>query len=93
MIEVAGGPPATTSARRSHAGMALTLADLLPELHKLSRADKLRAMSFLVNELTIEEESLLTPGALYEVWSPYDAPEAAEKLLTMLAADDRSGDG
>jgi hypothetical protein len=67
------------------------LADLLPELHRLSRADKLRAMSFLVNELAKDEDVLLTHGALYEVWSPYDASQAAETLVNMLDASDHSG--
>jgi len=54
---------------------------LLSELHELSRADKLRAMSYLVNELSQEEPELtLTPGAQVEIWSPYDAFGAAETL-------------
>jgi hypothetical protein len=66
------------------------LADLLPELHRLSRADKLRAMSFLVNELAKDENVLLEHGALYEVWSPYGASQAAETLLKMLEISDHS---
>ncbi|HMA36157.1 MAG TPA: hypothetical protein VKY74_17005 [Chloroflexia bacterium] len=41
-------------------------------------------MQFLVADLAHEEGALLPPGTLYEVWSPYDAPAAADALLKML---------
>lgn len=63
--------------------------ELLEELHKLNRADKLRVIQLLVGELAAEEAALLSPGATYEVWSPYDAPEAAATLLKLL--DDDNG--
>ncbi len=66
--------------------------ELLTELHKLNRADKLRAVQFLVHELAVEEEALLAPGMHYEVWSPYDAAGAAQTLLTMLEADEQHHD-
>ncbi len=65
---------------------------LLAELHKLNRADKLRAVQLLVNDLAVEEAALLAPGMRYEVWSPYDAPGAAQTLLKMLEADAQSRD-
>jgi hypothetical protein len=65
----------------------MSLQELFDELHKLDSADKLRVMQFLVNELTTENEALLTPGAQYEVWSPYDAPKSAQTLLEMLEAE------
>ncbi len=58
--------------------------ELLTQLQNLSRADKLRAVQFLVHELAVEEDALLAPGVQYEVWSPYDAPGAAQTLLVML---------
>jgi hypothetical protein len=64
--------------------------DLLTELHKLNRSDKLRVVQILVNELAVEEEATLVSGAHYEVWSPYDAPGAAQTLLKMLEADEKS---
>ena len=39
-------------------------------LRKLKRADKLRAIQLLVEDLAVEEEALFLPGAPYEVWSP-----------------------
>lgn len=60
--------------------------DLRSELHTLSRADKVRAMSFLVQELAEDEDVVLTPSAVYEVWSPYDTAGAADKLREILKA-------
>jgi hypothetical protein len=60
---------------------------LLSELHKLNRTEKLRVVQILVNELAVDEsapEVLIQAGAQYEVWSPYDAFEAAHILQDML---------
>lgn len=65
---------------------------LLNTLHRLSRADKLRVIQLLASDLATEEEAFFTPGATYEVWSPYDAPEAAQTLLKMLK-DEQAQDG
>jgi hypothetical protein len=66
--------------------------DLLDRLHGLSRGDKLRLIHLLASDLATEEEAYLTAGASYEVWSPFDAPEAANALLQMLDKED-SQDG
>lgn len=65
----------------------MSVEELLVELRKLDRADKLRAMQLLVSELVSEEEALLIPPMHYDVWSPYDAPEAAATLDKMLEAE------
>jgi hypothetical protein len=70
----------------------MALSDLLPELHKLSRPDKLRAMRFLVYELAVDEDILLTQTQDFEIWSPYDAAEAADDLYALLKADEQSRD-
>ena len=60
---------------------------LMAELHKLDRTEKLRIVQILVNELALEEanpETVLQSDVQYEVWSPYDAFEAANILQTML---------
>lgn len=67
----------------------MTAEEVFVELRKLNRADKIRTIQVLATELASEEEALLTPGARYDVWSPYDAPAAAEALLAML--DDARG--
>ena len=64
------------------------LTDLLKqELDKLNRAEKLRVVQMLVEQLAQEEE-LLTSRE-YEIWSPYDAPGAAAVLMDMLEEDRR----
>jgi hypothetical protein len=59
---------------------------LLNELHKLNRTEKLQIVQILVNELTLEESAGKTTQqpTQYEVWSPYDAFEAANRLQAML---------
>lgn len=65
------------------------LSELLKtELQKLNRAEKLRVVQMLVEQLAQEEE-LLT-ALQYEVWSPYDAPGAAAILTEALDEERRS---
>lgn len=61
-----------------------TLIELLPRLRALSRADKLRAMQYLVSELAAEEVTLLDPDISYPIWTPYDSYDAATTLLEFL---------
>ena len=63
----------------------MSVNELLTVLRPLSRADKFRLMQFLVVELAAEENALIEPNAEYPIWSPYDAFEAAEKMLTKLS--------
>ncbi len=62
----------------------MNITELLPQLRKLKRADKLYVMQFLVSELAQEETDMLRPGLSYPVWSPYDATEAANVMLKVL---------
>jgi hypothetical protein len=64
----------------------MEVIELLPQLRKLSRADKLYVMQFLVSELAQEQTDLIQPGINYPVWSPYDAFEAANTMLQVLKA-------
>lgn len=68
----------------------MQLDQLLDELHKLNRVDKLRVVQSLVNELAAEEETYFKSGSQYEVWSPFDAAGAAEVLGKMLEEDKKS---
>jgi hypothetical protein len=62
-----------------------TLTELLPSLKALPRADKLRAMQYLVSELAREEQvTLLEPDVAYPIWTPYDAFDAAAALIEFL---------
>lgn len=59
--------------------------ELVAELFALNRAEKLRVVQLLVNELAVDADAeVLENGAAYEVWSPYDAAGAAETLEKML---------
>lgn len=66
--------------------------ELIMELHNLNRADKLRIVQLLVNDLA-QEEHLLAPNGHYEVWSPYDAADAADVLMRMLEEDTEAEHG
>ena len=57
---------------------------LLQELQELSRTEKLQVIQLLAQDLSQEETSQLVSGATYDVWSPFDAPQAANALLKML---------
>lgn len=58
--------------------------ELLDELQQLSHTDKLAIIQMLTDELAVEEARYFKLGASYDVWSPYDVPEAAKTLLRML---------
>lgn len=66
----------------------MSLTDLLPAIHALPRADKLRLIQVLVSEIANEESMTMpatdTPQA---IWTPYDAYDAAATLLQVLDAD------
>lgn len=61
----------------------MSISELAPILSGLDRADKLRAMQLLIQELAKEEGALLSADS-YPVWSPYDSFEAANVLLEAL---------
>jgi hypothetical protein len=60
--------------------------DLIHELRKLNRADKVRAMQVLVAELAVEEDAILMPGAAYDLVTPYGNEAAAQVLFEVLEA-------
>lgn len=62
----------------------MTLDELVYELRKLNRADKLRAMQVLVTALSAEENAWLIPGETYELFTPYGNEAAAAMLYDML---------
>ncbi|TVS14963.1 MAG: hypothetical protein EA424_17700 [Planctomycetaceae bacterium] len=63
----------------------MTLSELLPALHGLPRADKLRAIQVLAADVACEEDDMLAPSdEAYPIWSPYDAFEGAATLMRLL---------
>ena len=65
----------------------MSLEQLIPELRKLNRGDKLRAMQVLVADLAAEEEALLMSDSTYEIITPYGNEAAAQILFDVLQAD------
>ena len=61
--------------------------ELVEQLLRLNRLDKLEVIQLLVAELANEEANLLKTGASYDVWSPYDAVDAANIMLEALNAE------
>jgi hypothetical protein len=63
----------------------MTLNELLPTLHALPRADKLRLIQFLAAEVASEDD---VPAAdsdkTFPVWSPHEAFDGAATLLRVL---------
>lgn len=65
----------------------MTLAEILPTLQSLPRAEKVRAIQLLAGELANEEPQIATlpeDENAVALWSQYDALGAAETLLRML---------
>lgn len=62
----------------------MSLNELLPTLKELNRADKIRAVQFLVNEIAREEEIWFSENQEHEFSSQYDSFEASQALLKLL---------
>ena len=62
----------------------MSIDQLVNELHKLNRTEKLQAMQILVHDLAAAEDALLTPGETYHIWSPHDSYGAAQTMLEAL---------
>jgi hypothetical protein len=62
----------------------MSLAEMLPEVQRLSRLDKIRLIQFLAQELEGDEEGLIEAGRSYPIWSPDRAFTAAAALLQAL---------
>ncbi len=67
----------------------MSFEQLVSELQKLNRADKLRAMQILVSALSAEEDAWLIPGVSYEIITPYGNEAAAQVLLDVLQTADQ----
>jgi hypothetical protein len=63
----------------------MTLAELIPELRSLPRADKLWVIQMMAAEVAREEDPTLPKsGQEYPIWSPYDAYKGAATLMQAL---------
>lgn len=62
----------------------MTLTEILPSLRQLNNKEKLKAVQFLVNEIAVEEDSLIERGKEYPIYSVYDSFEAGDALMKLL---------
>ena len=60
----------------------MTLEELLPELDKLSRTDKFRAVQVLVKQLAIDENLMLAEGEKIIYQCPMHPEEKSDKPAT-----------
>jgi hypothetical protein len=66
----------------------MSLAEMMPELQALPRNEELLVIQFLAADLAREVSvDLLPPEASCPIWSPFDALDAAEKLIQLLDKD------
>jgi hypothetical protein len=66
----------------------MTLNELLPSLHALPRADKLRLIQLLAADVACAESIVPTDAdTTYPVWSPHEAFDGAAVLLRVLEED------
>jgi len=68
----------------------MSLAEVLPSLKTLNRADKVRAIQFLANEIANEENVALVENQEHEFISQTDSFEASRVLQKLL--DERKAD-
>jgi len=68
-------------------GVKMIPANIISDLRKMDRVDKLRVMQFLIIELAKDEGALLKAGTEYPIWSPYNSYQAAHTLLNLLKAN------
>ena len=67
----------------------MSFAELLPHLQDLPRAEKIRLVQYLANELAREEGIPLSENSSpHQIWTPFDAFEAASVLLNALQEDE-----
>jgi hypothetical protein len=65
----------------------MSLTELLPDIHTLSRLDKIRLIQILARDIERDEAELIAPGRSYPVWSPDRAYTAAAAMLDALDED------
>lgn len=66
----------------------MTLREMLPSLHALPRADKLKLIQLLAADVASEDGAThVEAEATYPVWSPHEAFDGAATLLRVLEQD------
>ncbi|KKJ00887.1 hypothetical protein [Prochlorothrix hollandica] len=72
----------------------MPLTNLMSQIQKLPKIDKLRLMQFLATELVKEEDAnFFVANQEYPVWSPYNCSEAANVLMNLLTTKQQERNG
>lgn len=72
----------------------MPLVELMAQIQELPKIDKLRLMQFLATELVKEENAnFFVANQEYPVWSPYNASEAANVVMNLLATRQQEKNG
>ena len=67
----------------------MSLAELMSQIEKLPKIDKLRLMQFLATELVKEEDAnFFIANQEYPIWSPYNCFGAGAVLMEALKQSD-----
>ncbi|HLX60762.1 MAG TPA: hypothetical protein VKX17_05720 [Planctomycetota bacterium] len=61
--------------------------EVITSVESLTKKDKIKLLRKLAEELTEDEQYELEDLRNYPIWSPFDAHEAADRLLEALEAD------
>ena len=71
----------------------MSVAELLPTLRQLDRAETLSVMNFLVQKMAQEENLLLSlsEAAKYPLWSQYNVCDTAEALWNFVKEEGTHG--
>jgi hypothetical protein len=67
----------------------MSLAELIPHLQTLAKAEKVKLVHLLVEDLA-QEECTVRPGAEYPIWTPLSAHDAGRTLLNALHTEKSS---
>jgi hypothetical protein len=66
----------------------MTLSELLPDIQALARSEKLHLIHLLAADVAHEERLIANlKNSSAEIWSPFDATDAAKALEQMLSDD------
>ena len=68
----------------------MSITEMLPEVRRLSRGDKLKLIQLVAQELERDEAEIIESGRDYPIWSPESAFAAGATMLEVLDEEKRS---
>lgn len=67
----------------------MSLAELIPHLQTLPRAEKVKLVHLLVEDLA-KDDCTVRPGTEYPIWTPLNAHDAGQTLMHALQSEKSS---